>query len=343
VTGTLEALNSGSPLRLEGCGPDGTIALPAGAVHLSASPGAVMRPDHLALTSQAPAPLATSGPAGTVSSGGNGGSGTHVRLALSRPAWLVFGESYSSGWNASCRGASGGWKSLGSPLPVDGFANGWRVDPDCREARFDFRPQRLANAGYYVSSAACLGMLALLVVPLLRRRRARWPAADDALEAHEPQDIAGGIGDPLLRPGVVRAVATGAVVALVAGFLFGLRAGVALGPAAAALLLVGVNAKRLLAIAAVALAAIPVIYLVDPAPRLNNLSFGYATHYLAAHWAALVAVWCIAAAALLDARVLRNGGRRRRPPEAHPSHNSHGPEPAPAFADSTVAERQRMD
>ena len=116
----------------------------------------------------------------------------------------------------------------------------------------------------------------------------------------------------------------------------------ALGPAAVGLLLVGVNAKRLLALATLALAAIPLIYLVYPAARLNNLSFGYATHYVAAHWAGVVAVWCIAAAALLDARVLRNG-LAAPAPESPSSSNSHGPEAPHSAADGALAERQRMD
>ncbi len=67
----------------------------------------------------------------------------------------------------------------------------------------------------------------------------------------------------------------------------------------------GVNARRLILLAAVALALIPIVYLAHPAPRLNNLSFSYATHYIAGHWAAVLAVWCIAGAALLDAQRLR--------------------------------------
>jgi hypothetical protein len=341
VTGTLEALDSGGPLRLRGCDK---LTLPAGATHLSASAGAAMRPDHLALTSAAPVPLATSGPPGTVSPGGNDGSGTHVRLALNRPAWLVFGESYSSGWHASCRGATGGWKELNSPVPIDGFANGWKVSADCREARFDFRPQRLANVGYYVSGAACIGMLGLLLVPLLRRRRATgsFAAAVEEVALQEPQYVGGGIRDPIVRPGLVLSLTAGVAVALLSGFLFGLRAGAALGPAAAVLLMIGVNARRLLALGALALATIPIIYLVHPAARLNNLSFDFATHYVAAHWAGVAAVWCIAAAALLDARVLRNGGGKPAQ-EPRPSTNSHGPEPAQPIDDRALAERQRMD
>jgi hypothetical protein len=145
-----------------------------------------------------------------------------------------------------------------------------------------------------------------------------------------------------VRPGWPIAIAAGVLVALLGGFLFGLRAGVALGPAAAALLLVGINARRLLAIATLALAAIPVIYLVDPASRLNNLSFDYATHHVGGHWAAVVAVWCIAAAALLDARVLRSAVRQSPPTEPRGT-NSRTPDQSHSLAGGPLAERQRMD
>jgi hypothetical protein len=132
------------------------------------------------------------------------------------------------------------------------------------------------------------------------------------------------------------------VVAVLGGFLFGLRAGVVLGPAAVAVLLIGANARRLLALATLALIAIPLIYLIDPAAPLQNLSFDYATHFVSAHWIAVAAVWCIAGAALLDARVLRNGSRKD-PNGAVASSNSHGPEAAHSPPEPAVAERQRMD
>jgi arabinofuranan 3-O-arabinosyltransferase len=305
VSGTVAALDSGAPLKLAGCGSRGRLTVLAGASHLSAPPGPLVRADHLALVSPAPAPLAAAQSPGTVSATqtGSSGSGERVRLNLHGSAWLVFGESYSRGWRASCRGSSGGWRGLGAPVPIDGYANGWRVTQDCREARFQFRPQRLATAGYGISAAGCLALLAVLLLPFRRRR---YALADGAPAYDTPRAVPGPMADPMLRPGWALALATGLLVALVAGFLFGLRAGVALGPLAAALLVVGVNVKRLVALATVALAFIPVIYLVHPASRLSDLSFSYATHYIAGHWAAVLAIWCIAGAALLDAHRLRD-------------------------------------
>jgi len=41
------------------------------------------------------------------------------------PFWLVLGESQNAGWKATVKGVG----SLGGSQVVDGFANGWRIDP----------------------------------------------------------------------------------------------------------------------------------------------------------------------------------------------------------------------
>ena len=174
VSGTLAALDAGRPLRLAGCGRRALLDLPSGASRVVAAPGrdlACGPPG--ARRARARAAAAAGGPGAVVRAGTEGdGSHDHVRLRLDKPAWLVYGESYSSGWRAWCRNTAGKEQSLGAPVPIDGFANGWRVGADCREARFAFAPQRLADAAYLVSGVACVGMLLILLVPALRRRRA---------------------------------------------------------------------------------------------------------------------------------------------------------------------------
>src|SRR5439155_838351 len=66
--------------------------------------------------------------------------------------------------------SSAGAHELGAPSPIDGFANGWRVDRSCAVARFWFKPQRLALAAYGVSALAGLALLVLVLMPLWRRR-----------------------------------------------------------------------------------------------------------------------------------------------------------------------------
>ena len=65
-----------------------------------------------------------------------------MRVALDGPSWLVLGQSFSKGWEASCDG-----RSLGEPRPINGYANGWRAPADCRSVAFDFAPQGGVRAG----------------------------------------------------------------------------------------------------------------------------------------------------------------------------------------------------
>jgi arabinofuranan 3-O-arabinosyltransferase len=76
------------------------------------------------------------------------------------PFWLVLGQSYSEGWHAD---ASSG--SLGELQQVDGYANGWLVDPDgagTMSVDLRWRPERQVWAGMAVSVAVvllCIGIL----------------------------------------------------------------------------------------------------------------------------------------------------------------------------------------
>ncbi len=46
-----------------------------------------------------------------------------------KPFWLVLGQSHSEGWKAEVSGSKGADGSLGAPRLVNGYANGWLVDP----------------------------------------------------------------------------------------------------------------------------------------------------------------------------------------------------------------------
>ena len=128
VSGTIAQLDAGKPLSLQGCG-GASLPLPAGVNHISVPPGQLMRADHLRLSSPAPAPLAAAAapPTATVLNPGVGSDGSRsgVRLNVPTASWLVLGESYSRGWKAWCSTSGGHETSLGRPVPIDGFANGW--------------------------------------------------------------------------------------------------------------------------------------------------------------------------------------------------------------------------
>ncbi len=312
VTGDIAQLDSGRALHLEGCGEP--VALPAGTSHLSAPGGRVMRPDHLRLVSRAPAGSGMSAApvagAEVIDPGtGDAGRRDGVRLGPHGDGWLVLGQSFSAGWRAWC-GDGAGEASLGAPEPVDGYANGWRIGPDCRTARFEFAPQRLATASYWLSAAGCTALL-LVLLTRLRPRRRRRPGHAASPPGGASAWLAEPLADPLRRVAWRPALAAGAAITLIGGFVFALRAGAVLGPLAVLLLRLGVSVRRLVALAALAIAALPALYLIFPARDKGGFSFDYAIDNIAAHWVAVGAVCCLLGAAALAAATLR----RRDDPE----------------------------
>jgi hypothetical protein len=302
VSGSVEELDSGRPLRLRGCAP---VRLPAGESSVSSPPGAVFRADQLRLASAAPEPLsAAAAPRVTDSGEGWNGSRDGVRLALNGPAWLVLAESWSKGWHAYCTARGGDERDLGAPEPIDGFATGWRAPADCTQARFAFAPQRAANLAYLLSLAAVAAMLAFLLAAGWRRRHATAAGAA-AREGGAASLDAVPAADPLVVLPWRWAVAAAVAVGLAGGFLFALRAGAVLVPLTLLALRVGLNVRRLLAVAALSIAALPVIYLVFPGRDRAGNEFGYPNDLVGAHWVALLAVLCLLGAGLLLATRLR--------------------------------------
>ena len=305
LEGTLQALDAGRALRLRGCAP---LDLPAGRVRLSAPPGAVARPDHLLLSSAAPRPAARAAvaPGRVVSVRGGGPSGAvkSARLASTGASWVVLEQSWSEGWRANCRERGGGERDLGEPTPIDGYANGWRVSRDCAEVEFAFGPQRLALAGYAVSALGCVVLAAILLAALLRRRRrAAAPRA-----AEEPPGFLPSLGpDPVWRLPLRRAVAPALAIAVIGGALFSLRMGAVMLPLSLLLMVLGVNVRRLALLAAAGLALLPLIYLLFPAEDKGGYNFEFANNYTRAHYIAVLAMCCFAAAGWLAARRLREG------------------------------------
>jgi arabinofuranan 3-O-arabinosyltransferase len=265
---------AGKPLRAGTCGP--AARLPAGEQRLSTSSGGFAI-DGLRLASPAPAPPAAA-EGGRVLAGGTPGRGRldDVRLRVNGPSWLVLGEGYNRGWRAWC-----GDSALGAPEPVDGYANGWRVDAGCRSARFAFAPNGLARVGYAVSLLACLACLALAAVD--PRRRPRPAAVADAGE------LPGADAPERWTP--LNAGAAALVCALIIAFLFGpIPGAVALVPIF--LVLRAAVGARALALAGGALLAfvVPLLYLVHPADpgRANNVP--YPAERMAAHWVTVAAL-----------------------------------------------------
>lgn len=86
------------------------------------------------------------------------------------PFWLVLGESFSDGWQASVDGGP----DLGAPTLVDGFANGWRIDPaevgsGPLSLSIEWTPNRIVRGALYASAAGSVAVV-LLALGLGRRR-----------------------------------------------------------------------------------------------------------------------------------------------------------------------------
>ena len=301
IAGTLSALDAGRALSMRGCSE---LSLPGRRVRLSMRPGKLLRPDHLLLSSRAPIRPTTEaeGPGRVVSTrrGGPPGAIESVRLALTRPAWLVLEQSYSPGWRATCRERDGLERDLGDPTAIDGYANGWRVTPDCVSVDFAFGPQRLALAGYAVSALGCLAMAALLLGAWVsRRRRGR---AVETVEVHESAQPP---ADDLLRVRWRRALPVAVAIGVVGGALFSLRMGALMLPFSLIMMRAGLSVGRLSILGSAGVAALPVVYLLSPAEDRGGFNFDYALHFTRAHYLAVLAVCCLAAAATLALLRLR--------------------------------------
>lgn len=139
------------------------------------------------------------------------------------PFWFVLGQSSNDGWEIDVTGGEAGERQL-----VDGYANGWLIEPDGPGAvavTVRWAPQRVIWAGIAVSAATALACVGIVV----RTRARRW---DDAFAnpADEPGlrmpfgavvDLRSGLGACLAA-----ALVTGTLMGLVSGPVIGFGAAV---------------------------------------------------------------------------------------------------------------------
>jgi hypothetical protein len=308
VHASIASLDAGSPLYAQGCGP---VALPSGETRLS-MPAGTFAPYLIRLRSAAPRPQTPPPPPGHVASQGRAGRGSRsdIRLNLSAPAWLVFGEAFNRGWKASCDG-----RDLGAPQPADGFALAWRVSKECRRVDLAFAPNRLVRAAEIASGAAVVALAALSFAGW-RRRRARRGGDDVAVVA--------AAGNDLTRMPAAKAALLAIVLSLPFGFLFAARATPLFALALFLILWRAIPTTALLATAGgLLVVAVPVLTLLIPVDDRGGYDPDYAGERIAVHWVAAAAV---AILIFTLARLLRRGRRspvsirlpRRRPASAAP-------------------------
>ncbi|MEQ8841449.1 MAG: alpha-(1-_3)-arabinofuranosyltransferase family protein [Acidimicrobiales bacterium] len=139
---------------------------------------------------------------------------THYSLtvpAADEDRFLVLGQSHNLGWEATVDGTS-----LGEPVLIDGFANGWRLPAGpAVEVDLDWTPQRLVGWSLWLSAVAVLVVLALA---LRRGGRGAPPLAERGDGPEQPTLRSLPLIDRPRRrpPASARVVATAGFV--VAGF-----------------------------------------------------------------------------------------------------------------------------
>jgi hypothetical protein len=163
-------------LQLEGCDDGAAVELGPASTSCGRRTGA--RP---ARPRPAGAALGGDGRHGTGGAGhrpavtvqGEGRTSFDLRVeGVDGPFWLVLGQSHNLGWEASADGLG----DLGTPHVVDGFANGWLVDPgdaSTLDVALDWAPQRSVWGGLLLSTVPACSASSLVLVG--RRRPVLQP------------------------------------------------------------------------------------------------------------------------------------------------------------------------
>ncbi len=98
--------------------------------------------------------------------------------------WLVLAQSHSDGWQASVNG-----EDIGGSELVDGFANGWQIEPDASgtvSITLTWTPQRVIWVAIAVSAVVLVLCLVLALRPVFRRRLAPLVDEDDRSRPYRP-------------------------------------------------------------------------------------------------------------------------------------------------------------
>ena len=184
---------------------------------------------------------------------------TGLSARAGTPINLVLGESVNAGWTATVSGGP----DLGHSFLIDGFANGWRLDPATLGSAIHdgtvsvvlrWQPQRRVNIALVVSAAAIIACVILALWPVRKRRRHGRHAAGAAASAEVVGDdgtaagvSAAAVGEPHLavpfqaearRLSVAMSLLTGVITGAVAGAIASPVAGLVVGAATIVVLLV---------------------------------------------------------------------------------------------------------
>ncbi|MEM8618284.1 MAG: alpha-(1-_3)-arabinofuranosyltransferase family protein [Actinomycetota bacterium] len=237
IIGTVGEALSRDPLDIAACE---TVDLSEGVHRLDATAGSGFDVDRVFLTdgSERPAPEITE-----ASITADNPTSARVEVDASTvPVWLVLTESWNEGWTAQLDG-----EDLGTPVLIDGFANGWLLPPGTatRVVELEWTPQRTITLALWFSLLAGVGVIALLIASRRRARHERVTFADHPSPARTPRTRSAGIVGLAVLTLLVAGFA-GAVVVLAVALsrLRWLAMAVVVG--AMAVVAVGVTADQLL-------------------------------------------------------------------------------------------------
>ena len=312
LVATADQVLSRDPGRLESCGAP--LALPSGRTLLRTSEGRLsgIDVDLLALASSSgggpgvdtlatPPPAAPAAPKTTTTTTGRLTSDVAVTNAQD-PYWVVLGQSHNDGWHATLNG-----KDLGPPTLINGFANGWRIDPATAGAdatiHLEWTPQKLVLYGLIASALGVLVCLILLFWPL--RLWAGRPVDEDRVGDLEVGSVGlfGGDNGPV----TARTTVVATLIVAIATYLFmgpWVALGVAVTTAVALAVRRGQVALRVVCFGLIAAASAFVV--LKQARNDYFLDFDWMNHF------ELVHAWGLAAIALLAVDPLVESLRRRR-------------------------------
>ena len=376
VTGSTADALDGKTLTVQACGADaGGITLGPGQHVIQSASGHVtgFDIDQLVLdsaagggpepeTAGAPLPAPAPGPAPTVHLLSQTATSFHLKVTgltgagAGTPFWLTLGESVNKGWQATTAGG----RSLGPGTLVDGFANGWMVDPAALGAAVQdgsldvtltWLPQKHVNDALVISALAAVLCLLLAALPNRWRRRIffrRRRRGAHEVVGFRGSDPAGGIrrhalggvvagvrddppelGSPLSAAGrrppwwafLVAPLLSGGIAA---GVLVRPKIGLAVAASVLVILIVR-HLRALLSLTALGLIAATTVYTVNHQSAFHFPAGGWPINFEPASLLAWTAVVLLAADAIVE--VARGASLTPTPPDQDQGGDSTSPVP----------------
>jgi len=312
VTGTVQAALSSASLTLGSCSSESTpLTLSAGESLLQTSPGAATGFDiDMIVLSSAPGgtvgvdTLQTSpdsGPTPPSSTTQRSGRNSYkiTTTAAKQPYWVILGQSYGPGWSAITSDGT----DLGSPTLINGYANGWLVDPaqvgQDTTVSITWTPQRLVWVGLGIS---VLGLLACIGLVIFGGRRQKSET--------DTSEIVPRYFSPLAADGPTLRSALAVLTTICAGLLAFFVAGPWVGVLVALFTLIAALVARgqfILRVAAVSILAMAFAFIV-----LKQGLNGYRLDFDWVKWFEITHSWGLLATVLLAVDVAVDGLRAKQ-------------------------------